>query len=79
MQQDIMRDVDRRRLIDMKRKIVIETCEECHYIEATGIGPVVDSMWDYEYSCTNPENGNEPEVVDKNTIPDWCPLEKDGE
>ncbi len=61
----------------MKRKIIIEKCGECLYCEHIGMTPDENGKFSDVYSCENPENGNSPEDVKEDTLPDWCLLEKD--
>lgn len=61
----------------MKRKIIITQCKDCHHMNGYSGTMKLDGYSGTKFFCENPENGNSPEEVDRNTIPDWCPLEKD--
>lgn len=62
----------------MRRKIIIKRCKDCPYVEShyeivKGIG------YKDIYYCNHDMNGNAPEKIKVNTIPDWCQLDKEGE
>ena len=63
----------------MNRKIVIGQCIDCPFVD-TGWGLALEITKEWPntvYYCTCDLNAEAHEKVDKNTIPDWCPLEID--
>ena len=63
----------------MSRIIVIGQCIDCPFVD-TGWGLALEITKECPntvYYCTCELNAEAPEKVDKNTIPDWCPLEKE--
>ena len=64
----------------MKRKIIIEKCSECPFVqldfcELEG----EDKATDHYFCAGDGYTADIDELVEGNTIPDWCPLEKEGE
>ena len=56
----------------MKRKIVIETCKDW------GLALEITKEWpDTVFYCNHELNGNAPEKIESDTIPEWCQLEED--
>ena len=60
----------------MKRKIVIDKCGNCPYVDTDPEMMPIDKGYGDELFCNHDLNGNAPEKIESDTIPDWCQLEK---
>lgn len=63
----------------MNRKIIIIQCKDCPFVDtAWGLALELVKDWpDTQLFCNHEMNGNAPEEIKTETIPEWCPLEED--
>lgn len=59
----------------MKRKLIIDRCWDCPYVERKSGLTSVDGWSGVRCYCIHPQNGNVPKEVKIDSIPNWCPLD----